>query len=372
MPHYDAIAPYLKQLPSDSVEAWNTLLARSHAFTVHWGEQPWHCECRPCDAEPALTGAVIYIDLLWNELPLVLQLPQSVVRLCLEQLVPQAQFQTVPAALINAALEIMLAQLMTPPSSDTHNLPLRVQQHRLEQGWQLSRTAYNWQLQIEPKPGGAVLYGLVQFSDLALRNMANTWPDMFTPTPKIRPLPCISVPIRARLGRTNISFQQLHSLQVGDVIVLDEYLVSTEGELWLDTASPLSLRVRVENSRYLITQGWTSLMSTSSTSPTDHFTPESTPDDADLERKATDHSGSEPPVAALGELPVQLSFDLGERRFTLSELQNLQVGQVFDLERPLSDGVVHIRANQLLVAYGALINIDGRVGVQISRLTTEP
>lgn len=68
-------------------------------------------------------------------------------------------------------------------------------------------------------------------------------------------------------------------------------------------------------------------------------------------------------------LPLQLVFDLGERSVTLAQLQALQVGQVLDLERPLS-AAVSLRVNGRLVGTGELVEIDGRLGVCVSALAT--
>ncbi len=64
-------------------------------------------------------------------------------------------------------------------------------------------------------------------------------------------------------------------------------------------------------------------------------------------------------------IPVRLTFELGERHLTLGELRQLQPGQSFDLERPLADGPVIVRANGALLGTGELVEIDGRIGVTL-------
>jgi len=63
------------------------------------------------------------------------------------------------------------------------------------------------------------------------------------------------------------------------------------------------------------------------------------------------------------QIPVRLTFDLGEREFTLAQLRSLHPGCTFDLERPIADGPVMVRANGLLLGSGRLVDIDGRIGV---------
>ena len=83
----------------------------------------------------------------------------------------------------------------------------------------------------------------------------------------------------------------------------------------------------------------------------------------------TDNGADDAPVD-LGRLPVRLSFDLGERTITLGELQGLDAGSTLPLDRPLQDFVT-IRANGAVVGEGQLVDMDGRLGVMVSRLSLD-
>jgi len=88
------------------------------------------------------------------------------------------------------------------------------------------------------------------------------------------------------------------------------------------------------------------------------------PDDALLDRApSTDATAG----AALGDLPVRLTFDLGERHLTLHELASVAAGHVFDLGLSPRHGV-SLRANGLLVGEGEIVEIDGRLGVAVTRI----
>ena len=71
----------------------------------------------------------------------------------------------------------------------------------------------------------------------------------------------------------------------------------------------------------------------------------------------------------LESLPVRLHFDLGQRSMPLAEVAALQVGQVLELARPLSQAV-SIRANGALIGTGELMEIGGRIAVGITSLGT--
>jgi type III secretion system YscQ/HrcQ family protein len=71
--------------------------------------------------------------------------------------------------------------------------------------------------------------------------------------------------------------------------------------------------------------------------------------------------------SALGDLPVRLTFDLGERSLTLQELADVGAGYVFDLGLSPRNSVT-LRVNGLRVGEGEIVEIDGRLGVAVTRI----
>ncbi|MFX9665049.1 FliM/FliN family flagellar motor switch protein, partial [Acinetobacter baumannii] len=69
-----------------------------------------------------------------------------------------------------------------------------------------------------------------------------------------------------------------------------------------------------------------------------------------------------------GQVPVRLGFDLGERLITLDRLRTLALGEVFELDRPVADGCVRIRANGMEVGLGELVEVEGNIGVRLKSL----
>lgn len=70
---------------------------------------------------------------------------------------------------------------------------------------------------------------------------------------------------------------------------------------------------------------------------------------------------------ALDELPVTLSFDLGTLELTLAQLKDLGPGSVLRLAGALPPQVV-IRAGTRRVGTGELVELDGRLAVEIRRM----
>jgi type III secretion protein Q len=72
----------------------------------------------------------------------------------------------------------------------------------------------------------------------------------------------------------------------------------------------------------------------------------------------------------IDDVPVRLTFDLGEREISLGDLRSLEPGYLFNLGRdPRS--TVSIRANGRLIGDGELVDIEGRVGVSVLRFSLE-
>lgn len=67
-------------------------------------------------------------------------------------------------------------------------------------------------------------------------------------------------------------------------------------------------------------------------------------------------------------LDVTLSFSIGSVELSVSELRALQKGYIFELEAPLASPV-RIYAGRRAVGEGELVELDGRVGVRVLRLT---
>lgn len=77
-------------------------------------------------------------------------------------------------------------------------------------------------------------------------------------------------------------------------------------------------------------------------------------------------SAAEP--VALDELEVTLTFVVGQTTLSLGELKTLAPGASFELPAPVSEAVT-IQANGKAIGTGELLEVGGRVGVRITKLT---
>ena len=69
------------------------------------------------------------------------------------------------------------------------------------------------------------------------------------------------------------------------------------------------------------------------------------------------------------ELPLVLHVELGSRRMRVSELLQLGVGSVLDLDVP-AGAPLGIYANQTLVARGEAVVVGERYGVRVTEIVT--
>jgi type III secretion protein Q len=161
----------------------------------------------------------------------------------------------------------------------------------------------------------------------------------------------VRVPLRAEIGVTTLSNEQLRGLAPGDALLLDDCWIGPDRELWLRHAG-WGVKVRAEGAHLEVTEPFCSLEGMMD----DDY------DDPDID---DDFADGEP--AEIDALPVRLHFDIGHRTIPLGELCQLQVGQVLELARPLSQAV-NIRANGALVGTGELLEIGGRIAVSITSL----
>ncbi len=162
------------------------------------------------------------------------------------------------------------------------------------------------------------------------------------------------IPLYFGVGETDLSVAQLRQLKAADVVFFSRPMMTRDEVLTLRTESIQGpwwgIPARLEYTQLHILQGVQTM----------------TPNDPSAEDTAqTEGSG----LSALDiqDLPIRVSFDLGHTTLSLGKIQSLQAGEVIALARTVDDFVT-IRANGSAIGTGQLVDIDGRLGVTISRL----
>ncbi len=315
-----------------------TPLAGADAEPSHW-----RLGFTPGVPDVLRQSANLSADLEWAGARLRLGLPASAADAWLAARLPGMETDALPPALVSTAIETLLAEVMAGLSDASPGGPVRV----VGRDGPAPSLAQGWTVAARHPASGATVYATLEADGLGLMLLAGL---VGRAAPAANEIDADAVPVRiaACLGWTHLPAADLRALAPRDTVFLDHCLVSPDGELWL-SAGGQGLRVRRQDSSYLITQGWTSLMTETPQSP-------------------ADAAPGAPAPLDLDAIPVKLTFELGERQITLGELKQLQPGETFDLARPLADGPVLVRANGALVGTGELVEIDGRIGVTLHRL----
>ena len=86
---------------------------------------------------------------------------------------------------------------------------------------------------------------------------------------------------------------------------------------------------------------------------------------------ASDVNGDPIGMAALLDVPVRVTVQIGRSRLTFGELVQLGPGSLIPLDREAHEPA-DILINGKVVARGEVVTIDNSYGVRITSITTEP
>ncbi len=146
-------------------------------------------------------------------------------------------------------------------------------------------------------------------------------------------------PLFVEIGAIMLTVSELDQLEPADVLVLEpaENLINHELSVRLVSGDRFS--VRIQDNQLTVMTGV---------------------------RRMSDENRNDD-VANMGDLPVRLTFDIGELVLPFSQVESLTSGYVINLEQPFTE-VVKIRSQNRVIGTGELVDINGKVGVRIVSL----
>ncbi len=344
----------LPRLQRNEVQARNLLAQRARACAFELQGQPWCVTLEPWSPAAALSAAqpadwLILLD--WAGAPFELRLPANACQRLMAASFDGLELPELPAAFAAAALESALQQVMALPAvvrrGAVQLVALQTQVTAGEPAVAAGRTlSHHFGLLLGPQGGDAAhsVYGSLSTDALGLMLMAGLVNAL--PAHTQEPDDALALRLRVEIGHTDLPLRELETLVVGDSVLLQDCWIDQEAGLWLGWDA-VGFRAVWQQDQLCITH----LLNTRGlVMPTD-----------------LDSAPVGDALHALQDVPVRLSFDLGERMLCLGELKALQVGQVLDLRRPLSQAV-HVRVNGALIGTGELVDIDGQMGVTLLSL----
>jgi type III secretion protein Q len=151
----------------------------------------------------------------------------------------------------------------------------------------------------------------------------------------------------------------MRALTQGDVVFISKRFIDEQQHLKL--RSPAfggrcwSVSARYEAHQLLLTESPTIMSDTADN-------PETAAGTADTANTA--HPDT---INSLQQLPIRLSFDVGQKTLSWHQMTQLQSGDTVSLDSPTSQYVT-IRANGAVIGRGHLVEIDNRLGVAVDAI----
>jgi len=313
----------------------------------------WVVSLSPETSSVVRDSCTVTQNLRWGGGHVRLHFPRETVLAWMNAQLPVAAIDTVNEEILTVALETLITHVFSELDRTSRcGIPVFLD-HDVE------ACTHAWLLSMRHFRSGSISFALLEVDTLGLMFLANV----------IKRAPVknnalddssLRVTLQLDVGWTELNAIEVATLSPQDTIFLDHYSVSESGDMWL-TIPGFGVRIRPQDGSYYVTHGWKSLMTT---------TPDIDGDFHDLHDGVQHSSSIEPEDTSFNvdDLPVRITFSLGERNVTLGDLRRLQLGAVFDLDKPLNSGPVSIRANGRLLGVGDLVSIDGRVGVAVREL----
>ncbi|PHN31689.1 FliM/FliN family flagellar motor switch protein [Pseudomonas sp. ICMP 460] len=182
---------------------------------------------------------------------------------------------------------------------------------------------------------------------------AGPWQRTAGPLPLSFPLAIV-----VTLGRLSLQVEQLRSLRAGDVVMLQQSFFDAQGHGHLRIANHrLQGRIDDESGPLCL-----NLISIEETSVDEDFVIEEYPG-PELDHPVVDAFGQEP----FDELSMALTVRCGLMSLTLGELRNLVPGAVLGITG-YAPGMAGLYYGERPIGQGQLVEVDGRLGLQMSRV----
>lgn len=325
----------LSTVSRDALSNRNVLCRRRAPLPAYWLEQDWEFGLGPARTSGS---SECFIECDWGGARAFIGIERGPLHQLAALAMPGTEPASWPMPVLLAALEFAASELTSVVESVTRK-SLRI----------VTITG-------RPHPSGLDAYGWQASSrhhefegDLLLDGTAGRFLAA-----GLREQPCISpwagweaLPQRLRLmaGWVDLSTSALRSIALRDVVLLDECLLSDDNRLMVQLGPRLGVLCELQGSTLEVLEGVQEIM-------------------ADVDDSVAASSG------LIDDVPVRVTFDLGEREISLGDLRSLQPGYLFNLGRdPRS--TVSIRANGRLIGEGELVDIEGRVGVSVLRFSLD-
>lgn len=341
------LAPTLPQVPRDQLTEHNARCRRVAPMPVETSLGPWQVARVGAEAVPAWEGGWTRIGFSAGGREGALWLPRDLVAGSLGKAFPDADLAGLPGE--DAAVLLELAERA---GLDALGRALRAEVAVADVAPAEAPPPGAAELTFAVSGGGASYPAHLACHPVERERLMR----LFTARPPQRePIPGLVVTIAFRCGHTALSLEDFASLEPGSGIAMD------------DTTLGFQKLVAVVSERYVQTCAWQTIKPTLEGPLLKRADPltilYTTNGFAMNDPEARDGHAS----GSVGEVPINLVFELGRTEVPLSDLETVQAGYVFDLRKPLSQSV-DILANGRRVGSGELVRLGDSIGVRVTRL----
>ena len=296
----------------------------------------------PQGAAPSMFSDPHWLEFEWAGARLAVELPAKAVDAWLRGLLGAAVPATLSAAWRESAI-VRGTGLLLKALGSTRRGKARLVAHG--PSLESAPPTHAFDLMLRYPSSGEIVHGRLHLDGLGLLLAGGVVADL-PPLPATSDWQALPVPMRLSIGTTTLPVALLRTLGPGDVVLVTHRLVQDDDHLLLNVQTPAAVKgvmVQLAGMQLTVVDTVRNIMldTTDETGHTEEF--------------------------SWDDLPIRLTFDLGEKTLTLHDLQRLQPGETMPLDRAL-DRCVTIRANGAVIGSGELVDIDGRLGVSVVSL----
>lgn len=191
----------------------------------------------------------------------------------------------------------------------------------------------------------------------------------------------LPVPITLEAGRTTLTSHQIHHLRTQDIIFFDHNWYEDHSTVFVKISADQGFMAQINDQIITLTNTMEAPVSDDFDELDDFDDIDDDLDDLDdlddiLDGDTENTSApetvpqlqpSEGSTPDVKNIPVQLTFDIGQQDIPLGNMAQLTPGFTFQLNRPIASPVI-IHANGKPLAEGELVDVNGQLGTRITRM----
>lgn len=309
------------------------LFARNKELSVNIVDKPWQVSL---DFEQEISADIEFVFEV-NGKPLSLYCLQKVVDDLMPANLDCQHLLKLPPALMQAALKVELEPIITSVSQLTG---YAIQLKGLTAIKQPPKSYIAMILSAGEQTLYCYLSGLDALSDLSAR-LPQVDNDIYVDVP---------VFVGIELGVSKITHEEYQTLETGDIVFIQKHVSGNQVILRLHKDITFVCEMQQDNQitvKYRTEAGM------------DNY--------EEQEQEVQQTSQEAEGMVSLAELDIELLFEIGTQTLSLEDLQSIEPGYVFELDRPLEQPV-RVRANGKVIAECQLVQVNNRLGARITRI----